>query len=95
MRKNRFPISKDKQFYIQKLDPLQWYRPVDTIGESDNLGYAVKRCKQLAEDDKGKDRLCFYRVLEHHGEVVFFSHVNFDEINHYDYQEKLKQAQGE
>ena len=91
----QYPKVITAKFWIQKIDPLEWYKPVDPVGHSNDFAYAVKRCKQLAESEKGKKRVMFYRVLEHRGEVVFLSHVNFDEITHWDFREALKEAKVE
>jgi hypothetical protein len=90
-RVKQYPKSKDTQFYIQNINPVEWHKPINTVGESNDLAYAVRRCKGLAENDALQARyLSFYRVIEHRGEVVFLSHVNFQTVTHYDMREKLK-----
>jgi hypothetical protein len=82
----QYPKSTVKKYWVHKLDPLDILTPRNA-GGSDDINYAIRRCKELAEADKGKDYLVIYRVLEHRGEVLFLSLVNFDEVTHYDMRE--------
>jgi hypothetical protein len=88
----QYPKVIDAKFWVQKIDPLEWYKTVDPIAHSNDFAYAVKKCKAFAEAEKGKNRVLFYRVLEYRGEVVFLSQVNFDDVNHWDFRQKRKEA---
>lgn len=85
----KYPQVVDKNYWIHRINPLDTLTPSNS-GGSDDIGYAIRKCKELAESDKGKDYLVIYRVVEHRGEVVFLSLVNFDEVTHFDMREVKK-----
>jgi hypothetical protein len=82
----QYPKVNDKNYWIHRINPLDLIASRG-VGGSDDINYAIRRCKELAEADKGKNLIVSYRVLEHRGEVLFLSHVNFDEVTHYDMRE--------
>lgn len=89
----KLPKANDAQFYIQRIDPMTTFKPIETVGQSNDYGYAKRRCKELAEVDAVQARfLMFFRVIEYRGEVVFLSHVNFEKVEHYDMTENLKEG---
>lgn len=89
----KFPKANDAQFYIQRIDPMTTFKEVKTVGQSNDYGYAKRRCKELAEAVAEEARfLMFFRVIEYRGEVVFLSHVNFEKVEHYDMEENLKEG---
>jgi hypothetical protein len=90
----QYPKSVIKQYWLHRINPLEALLP-QNVGGSDDINYAIRRCKELAEADKGKSLIVSYRVLKHRGEVVFLSHVNFDEVTHFDMREETSNGNQE
>lgn len=83
------------EFHIHCINPLSLWDTVKGVGHGDNQDYAIRRCRELAEQAKGKDYLLIYRVVQHRGDVIYISHVQFDTVTHYNMRHNLKEASQE
>lgn len=80
------------EFHIQSINPLSLWNTVKGVGHGNNLEYAIRRCRELAEAAKGKNYLLIYRVVQHRGEPLYISHVQFDTVTHYNMRHNLKEV---
>jgi hypothetical protein len=91
----RYPKADTERYFIHRIDPLSIWFTTTGAGKSDNLTYAIRRCKELAEKDKGKNHVVLYRVVDaqrRSDDPVFLSLVNFDAVEHWDMREKETEA---
>lgn len=86
----QMPRADLAEFHVHVINPLSTWREVKGVAHTDSLAYAIRRCKELAEKDKGKGYLLIYRVVQHRGDVLYISHVQFNTVTHYDMRDKLK-----
>lgn len=84
----QYPKVIHKSYWLHRVSPLDTFKTVKNVGGTDNLSYAISRCKKLAEGDKDKDYIVSYRVLSSGGQVLFLSTVDFGRVNHYDMRDK-------
>jgi hypothetical protein len=91
----QYPKAEINEYLLQRINPMEILLPKTVMGGSNDLDFTIKRCKELAEADKGKSHLEFYRVVTNKGEVVFLSHVNFDEVTHFDMREETSNGNQE
>lgn len=91
-----YPRVPKAKYYIHAIDPMSVISTARGVGHSNDSGYAIRRCKELAESHKGKSHLMFYRVVERgNDDPIFVSKVDFDEVAHYDMREKKDSPEGE
>lgn len=89
----QYPKADTERYFIHLINPLSVWWTTEGVGKSDSEAYAIRRCKQLAESNKGKNRVILYRVVDSNlrsDDPIFLSLVNFDTVEHWDMRERGK-----
>jgi hypothetical protein len=84
MHRKQYPKAIIKKYWIHQLNPLSSFKEVTNIGGSDDVNYAIRRCRKKAQEAIGKNYILLFRVVEHRGEVIYLALVNFDTFEEWD-----------